>query len=112
MATEYKLSYTASEINRKLATVDETANALENNYYTSANIDTKLEEVNASIEDVGGLLETKADLDENGKIPTSQLPDNMVDLSNYYTKSETDDMIGDCNAVINSINTLIGGEST
>lgn len=59
MAKEYRLNYTAEEIDAKLATVDETKNALENNYYTSV---------------------------------------------------EIDDLIGDCNAVINSINALIGGE--
>ena len=73
MATEYKLSYTASEINRKLATVDETANALESNYYTSAEIDAKLDEVNTSVEN--GLL-AKADLVE-GKVPVEQLPDDI-----------------------------------
>lgn len=69
MATEYKLSYTASEINRKLATVDETKSSLENDYYTSTEIDTKINEVNTS-------LEAKADL-VDGKIPTSQLPDDI-----------------------------------
>lgn len=69
MATEYKLSYTASEINRKLATVDETANTLENDYYTSADIDTKIKEVNSS-------LTAKADL-VDGKIPVEQIPDGI-----------------------------------
>lgn len=32
-------------------------------------------------------------------------------LNSYYTRSEIDDMIGDCDAVINSINALIGGEN-
>lgn len=73
MATEYKLSYTASEINQKLATVDETKNALESNYYTSTDIDTKLEEANTSLE---ANLNTKADL-VDGKIPTEQLPDDI-----------------------------------
>lgn len=76
MATEYKLSYTASEINRKLATVDETANTLESSYYTSADIDTKLEEVNTSIDDIETGLQAKADL-VDGKIPTEQLPDDI-----------------------------------
>ena len=107
MANEYRLNYTAEEIDAKLATVDETKNTLENNYYNSLEIEGMFEQANSEVE---ANLATKADL-VDGKIPTSQLPDDMVDLSNYYTKSETDNLIGDCDAVINSINTLIGGES-
>ena len=33
----------------------------------------------------------------------------VVDLSNYYTKEEINTLIGNCDTVINSINTLIGG---
>lgn len=66
MATEYKLPYAASEISRKLATVDETKNALENNYYASAIVDSK--------------LSNKADL-VGGKIPFEQLPDEIGDSS-------------------------------
>ena len=65
MATEYKLPYVASEISRKLATVDETKNALENNYYASAIVDSK--------------LSNKADL-VDGKIPVSQLPYDQSDI--------------------------------
>ena len=87
MAIEYRLSHTASEIDRKLTTVDEVKSSLENNYYTSANIDTKidevnasLDEVNASLDDISASLETrlseKADL-VDGKIPADQLPDDI-----------------------------------
>lgn len=107
MAKEYRLNYTAEEIDAKLATVDETKNTLENDYYTSVEIDGMFEQANTSVEKK---LATKADL-VGGKVPTSQLPDDMIDSSNYYTKLEIDNLIGDCDAVINSINTLIGGES-
>lgn len=90
MALEYKLPYTASEINRKLAMVDETKNSLENDYYTSTEIDTKLDEVNTSFEEINSFaeetissidginasLEIKADL-VDGKIPVEQLPDDI-----------------------------------
>lgn len=100
MATEFRLNYTGSEINRKLQTVDETKSNLENNYYTSVDIDTKIGEVNTSIEKVSSSIETglaaKADL-VGGKIPASQLPDDIggsdVDLSDYYTKTETDEAL-------------------
>lgn len=71
MATEYKLGYTGEEINRRLATVNETKNNLETNYYTSATIDTKLGE--------------KADL-VDGKIPVEQLPSVEEDYSSLINK--------------------------
>lgn len=74
MATEYKFPYSASEINEKLKTVDETKNSLENDYYTSTDIDTK--------------LETKADL-VNGKVPAEQLPD---DISGGLTEINWEDI--------------------
>ena len=49
MATEFKLNYSGSEINRKLADVDAIKADLENNYYTSADIDNKLDEINENI---------------------------------------------------------------
>lgn len=59
MATEYRLGYTGEEINRRLATVNEIKNNLENNYYTSTEVDTK--------------FDNKADL-VDGKVPVEQLP--------------------------------------
>ena len=90
MAIEYRLSHTASEIDRKLTAVGEIENSLKNKYYTSANVDAKIEEVNTSIGEVNTTLEeintsleevntslaTKADL-VDGKIPASQLPDDI-----------------------------------
>lgn len=90
MAIEYRLSHTASEIDKKLTAVGEIENSLKSNYYTSANVDTKIEEVNTSIGEVNTALEeintsleevntsltTKADL-VDGKIPASQLPDDI-----------------------------------
>lgn len=35
----------------------------------------------------------------------------IANLTNYYTKAEIDTKIGDCDTVISSINTLIGGEN-
>lgn len=49
MATEFKLNYSGSEINRKLADVDAIKADLENNYYTSADIDNKFDEINENI---------------------------------------------------------------
>ena len=94
MATEYKLSYTASEIDRKLATVDETKEDLANNYYKSVEVDNKFTEVN---ENFNTAITKKADLID-GKIPVEQLPDDIgtnenIDLSNYYTKVETDEAL-------------------
>lgn len=111
MATEFKLNYSGSEINRKLADVDAIRTDLENSYYTSAdidikftendgkfdevneNIDTKIGEVNSSIDtkidEVNTSLTFKADLIE-GKVPVEQIPDDIVDLSGYYTKEESD----------------------
>ena len=62
MATEFRLNYTGSEINQKLEAVDGLASSLENNYYTSIDIDTK--------------LDLKADL-VDGKVPLEQLPDDI-----------------------------------
>ena len=64
------------------------------------------------LRDIINKLNSKATL-VDGKVPKEQLPDDIgeVDLSNYYTKTEIDEMIGDCEGVINSINTLVGGES-
>ena len=83
MAIEYRLSHTASEIDRKLTTVGEIENSLKNKYYTSANVDAKIEEVNTSIEEVNTSIEgintsliNKADL-VDGKIPAEQLPDDI-----------------------------------
>ena len=73
MATEYKLNYTASEINQKLATVDETKNTLENSYYNSLEIDGMLEQADSEVE---ASLATKADL-VDGKVPIEQLPDDI-----------------------------------
>ena len=76
MAIEYRLSHTAVEIDRKLTAVDEIKDSLENNYYASTDIDTKIEEVNTSISEINASLEAKADLID-GKIPLEQLPDNI-----------------------------------
>ena len=76
MATIFKLDYTGSEINQKLATVDETKNALESNYYTSTDIDTKFTEVDENVELLEVSLATKADL-VGGKVPVEQLPDDI-----------------------------------
>lgn len=73
MATEYKLNYTASEINQKLATVDETKNTLENSYYNSLEIEGMFEQANSEVE---ASLATKADL-VDGKVPIEQLPENI-----------------------------------
>lgn len=70
MAIEYRLSHTAAEIDEKLIAIDEVKTALENDYYASADIDIKVEKINAS-------LESKADLVE-GKILASQIPDNIL----------------------------------
>ena len=83
MATEYKLNYTASEINQKLATVDETKNALENGYYTSAEIEGMFEQANSEVE---ASLATKADL-VDGKVPIEQLPD---DIGEGFTQIQSD----------------------
>ena len=32
--------------------------------------------------------------------------------NNYYTSTEIDNLIGDCNVVINSINALVGGDES
>ena len=76
MATEYKFPYSASEINEKLKTVDEIENSLQNDYYTSTDIDTKIEEVNDSISEINTSLEAKANL-VDGKVPLEQLPDDI-----------------------------------
>ena len=90
MAIEYRLSHTASEIDKKLTAVGEIENSLKNNYYTSTDIDTKIEEVNTSIGEVNTTLEeintsleevntsltTKADL-VDGKVSLDQLPDDI-----------------------------------
>lgn len=58
-----------------------------------------------------GALNGVATLDDAGKVPLVQLPNDIDNLSNYYTKSEIDNLIGNCDAVIDSINILIGGEN-
>ena len=100
MANEFRLNFTGSEINRKLEVIDELQGVLEHNYYTSDEIDTKIDEVSTDINvkfgAAGSSLEaglaTKADL-VGGKVPVAQLPDDLVDLSNYYTKSDVDNEI-------------------
>lgn len=100
MATEFKLNYSGSEINRRLADVDTIKNNLKNDYYTSAEIDIKFtendgkfdevnENINTKIGEVNSSLNLKADLIE-GKVPSEQIPDDIVDLSGYYTKEESD----------------------
>lgn len=104
MATEFKLNFTGSEINQKLEMVDAINNNLERNYYTSAQIDETIEEVNNGINDnyaaTSALLDrrltSKADL-IGGKVPTEQLPDDLVDLGDYYTKTEIDNEIATIN---------------
>ena len=49
MATEFKLDYSGSEINRKLADVDVIKVNLKDNYYTSTDIDNKFNEINENI---------------------------------------------------------------
>jgi hypothetical protein len=69
MATEYKFPYSASEINEKLKTVDETKNSLENDYYTSTEVDTKIDEASTTLgASIGVSLKNKADL-VDGKVP-------------------------------------------
>lgn len=102
MATEFKLNYSGSEINRKLADVDVIKADLENSYYTSTeidvkftendgkfdeineNINTKIGEVNSSIDtkinEVNASLAFKADL-VDGKIPVEQIPDGIGGLT-------------------------------
>ena len=83
MATEYKLSYTASEINRKLGMVDEMKTALDNDYYTREEMDASFhgfddfaEGVRNTFDDIDTTLASKADL-VDGKIPVEQLPDDI-----------------------------------
>ena len=85
MATEYKLNYTASDINAKLDVIDGTKN-----YYTTADVDEKLEE--------------KQDVLIYDTEPTDG-SDNLLTSGTIYN------VIGDINTVIVQINTLIGGVS-
>jgi hypothetical protein len=52
MATEFKLNYSGSEINRKLADVDAIRTDLKNSYYTSDEIDIKFTENDGKFDEV------------------------------------------------------------
>ena len=114
MATEYKLPYTASEINEKLEMVDEVKADLKNNYYTRnqinesfKDVDNSFEEVNSSLENMNSLvgranesignisaaIANKADL-VDGKIPVEQLPDG-IGSGNGASGGETEQVQAD-----------------
>ena len=105
MATEYRLSYTGSEVNERLRAVGEIQNSLGKNYNTSVEIDEKIasavENVSNTLETAMGTLETNVDtafetLETNinttletkadlvdGKVPLEQIPDDVGGVASW-----------------------------
>lgn len=84
MATEYRLSYTGTEVNERLRAVGELRTSLERDYDISTKVDEKITNavnnvsttLGTSIQTLETSLETKADL-VDGKIPLEQIPDDV-----------------------------------
>ena len=84
MATEYRLSYTGTEVNERLRAVGELRTSLERDYDISTKVDEKITNavnnvsttLGTSIQTLETSLEIKADL-VDGKIPLEQIPDDV-----------------------------------
>lgn len=73
-----------------------------NDYYTKAEIDDKLEDIEIPESDADlSNYYTKAEIDD--KLENIEIPETDVDLSNYYTKTEIDTKIGDINNILTTI---------
>lgn len=87
MATEYKLPYTAFEINEKLETVDEIKTDLKDNYYTKDQTDASFEEVREITNSISGVIDGINDDLEN----------------NYYTKNQINESFENVEASLEEI---------
>ena len=105
MATEYRLSYTGSEVNERLRAVGELRTSLEKDYDISTKVDEKItnavNNVSSTLETAMGTLEenvdtafealetnlntaleSKADL-VDGKVPLEQIPDDVGGVASW-----------------------------
>ena len=106
MAKEFKLNFTAEDINAKLNVIDGNST-----YDTSTEVDTKIN--NSKVQpDFTQTDDTQADYIKNKPSISETVEESSSDLiTSGAVYSAIQEAIGDIDTVINQINTLIDGET-